>query len=144
MKLKLTFLSVIAMTLFALTSCSTEAKKIEGSWNIYSFTIDGTGQQLAPSEITFEKQSETLYSVKGNSGINSFFGDITVNGSKFTPNENFASTRMSGDPASMKYEDNFLKCLLGATKTSIYTENDTEFLEITNSKEKSVLVFVRK
>lgn len=144
MKLKTFFIMVVAMAAIAFTSCSNESKDFSGSWDIYSFEVNGTKQQLVVSDITFEKQSDTLYSVNGYSGVNSYFGDVTVTGSKIKPGTNFGSTKMAGDPASMTFEDNFLKCLTGATSAKLTNEDGTEFLQITNTKDNSVLVFIRK
>lgn len=132
------------MAAIAFTGCSAESKDLSGGWDIYSFEINGTKQQLVVSDITFEKNSETSYSVNGYSGVNSYFGDVTVSGTKITTGGNFGSTKMAGDPASMTYEDNFLKCLTGATTAKLTNENGTDFLEITNAKDNSVLVFIRK
>lgn len=144
MKLKTFLFMVIAMLTIAFTSCSNEAKDLSGKWIIYSFEVNGEKQQLVVSDITFEKQSDNSYSVNGYSGVNSYFGDVTISGTKIKPGTNFGSTKMAGDPASMTFEDNFLKCLTGATSAKLTNEDDTEFLEIKNDKDNSVLVFFRK
>lgn len=144
MKLKTLLFAILTLGLFTMTGCKTDTKDFEGSWTIYGFSINGTAQQIAVSEITFEQQTANQFSVTGNSGVNAFFGDVTINGSKIKPSQNFGSTKMAGSPEAMEYEDNFLKCLLGASKAKIRTEGGFEFLEITNSKDKSTLTFIRK
>lgn len=132
------------MAVIGFTSCSEKENDFSGKWEIYSFEINGIQQQLAVSGINFEKQSETTYSVNGNAGINSFFGDVTITGTKINAGDKFGSTKMAGDPAVMEFEDNFLKCLTGASSAKIKSEGNAEFLVISNSKDKSILTFIKK
>ncbi len=131
------------MTTFAFTSCTNEAKDFTGNWKIYGFTINDIPQELVISEISFEKQSDINYSVNGNSGVNAFFGEVTIKGSKICSKPNFGSTKMAGSPAEMEFEDNFLKCLLGASNARITTKNGADILTITNTNDNSVLSFIR-
>ncbi len=143
MKFKAQSFLLFMFVLLAITSCSNNTLEPEGTWSIYSFSIEGKSQQLAVSNITFEKISEDSYSINGNSGVNSYFGNISVKGTKLQTTSNFGSTKMAGSLDDMQFENNFLKCLTGATNARTYEENGNQLLEITNANEKSVLTFVR-
>lgn len=132
------------MGLLALFGCNSHAKDFSGSWKIYSFEKEGITQKSVYSEITFEKQGETVYAVNGNSGVNAFFGEVTIRGARLKANSRFGSTKMAGDPEAMTYEDNFLRCLLGADSAKIVTEDNMDYLKIVNKADQSVLTFIKK
>lgn len=136
-------LSILAGLFMA--SCSgaggTDVKEIQGSWGIYRFDIDGVAQQLVISDINIEQKSKNSFEVHGNSGINSYFGEVSVSGKKLSVSDRMASTKMAGAPAEMEYEDNFLMCLTGAEKIELLEENGMKILKITNSGKKMSLWF---
>lgn len=112
-----------------------------GTWQIDSFQIDGIFQQIAISEITFEEVHGKSYNIYGNSGVNSFFGEVKIDGSTLSVADNMGSTKMAGSPEAMEYEDNFLKCLTTAEKIQIREDGNILILTISSSKTNSQLHF---
>ncbi len=80
--MKFKYLSIFAVVVILLSGCASksvknqnnQADEIQGRWVINSLEIANVYQQLAVSEITFEKKAKNIYSIYGDSGINSFFG----------------------------------------------------------------------
>lgn len=142
MKKSLAILPLLALSLFG---CNTKsAEDIVGDWNIKSFEKDGVQQQIAVSDISFEKKSGSSFDVKGNSGVNSFFGTVSVKNGTFKASENMGSTKMAGSPEAMAFEDDFLACLTGADAVEITEVDGKKVLKITDKDTKSVLSFTRK
>lgn len=112
-----------------------------GTWQIDSFQIYGIFQQIAMSEITFEEVHGKSYNIYGNSGVNSFFGEVKIDGSTLSVADNMGSTKMAGSPEAMEYEDNFLKCLTTADNIEIHREENILILTIFSSKTNSSLYF---
>ncbi|MBQ0052195.1 MAG: META domain-containing protein [Treponema sp.] len=112
---------------------------LAGTWKIQSLEKAGVQQQIALSDITFEAKSEEVYSVSGNSGVNQFFGDVTVKNGKLTAGDNMASTKMAGAPEAMEFEDNFLACLIKADAVEVAGNT----LKISSTEAASVLTFVK-
>lgn len=148
MKNKITFFALFS-AVFLLAGCATTSKNsvassadFSGSWLIDSMEKDGIAQQLVLSEISFAKKDGNLYSVTGNSGINRFFGDVTIDGEKFSTGSNLAGTKMAGSPAEMEFENDFITCLIGAEKI-VLEGTDGEVLTLYNEKDRIKLSFRR-
>lgn len=134
--------------LFAFTGCTSAKVKTDfdssvyiGTWQIDSFQMDGIFQQIAVSEITFETDQGKTFNIYGNSGVNSFFGEVKIDGSSFSVGENMGSTKMAGSPEAMEYEDNFLACLTTAEKIELHEDGTILLLTISSSKTNSQLHF---
>lgn len=77
--------------------------------------------------ITLSFEGDKVY---GFSGVNRYFGNFKLSGTKLVINP-LASTKMAGDSKAMKAEDEYLKLLNNADKVvatkegfKIYTKND--------------------
>ncbi len=123
---------------------STSAVSIEGEWQTSKLEIGGVEQELCPSEMSIAKKDGDLYSINGDSGVNRFFGDVKVNGSSFKVQDNIGSTKMAGDPVSMKFEDNFTDALLSATSWETFQKDSSAFLKISDKDGKNAITFTKK
>lgn len=149
MKLKnilyfLVFMIILAGCTSTKVKTDSAATTYLGTWQIDSFQIDGIFQQIAISEITFEEVHGKSYNIYGNSGVNSFFGEVKIDGSTLSVADNMGSTKMAGSPEAMEYEDNFLACLTSAEKIEITEEGNALILTISNTKTNSVLQFIKR
>lgn len=149
MKLKnilyfLVFMIILAGCTSSKVKTDSAATTYLGTWQIYSFQIDGISQQIAISEITFEEAHGKSYSIYGNSGVNSFFGEVKIDGASISVGDNMGSTKMAGSPEVMEFEDNFLACLTSAEKIEITEEGNALILTISNTKTNSVLQFIKR
>lgn len=123
---------------------STSAVSIEGEWQTSKLEIGGVEQELCPSEMSIAKKDGDLYSINGDSGVNRFFGDVKVSGSSFKVQDNIGSTRMAGDPVSMKFEDNFTDALLSAVSWETFQKDSSTFLKISDKDGKRAITFTKK
>lgn len=125
-------------------NASTATISIEGDWQTSKLEIDGVEQELCPSEMSIKQKDGDLYSINGDSGVNRFFGDVKVSGSSFKAQDNIGSTRMAGDPVSMKFEDNFTDALLSATSWETFQKDSSTFLKISDKDGKRAITFTKK
>ena len=114
--------------------------KLEGSWEVSEFELNGVAQQICVSDMTVKANGDSVIDINGNSGVNIFFGSADVNGTSVKIRDNLASTRMAGEPAAMEYEDNFIATLAGSDTWSV-TDGK---LTVKNSANGGTLVFVKK
>lgn len=125
------------------TASSFSPDEFSGIWKTLSLEKEGIQQQIAESEISFEvKDSQTL-SVNGNSGVNTFFGDVIIKDGKVTVSDKMASTKMAGSPEAMEFEDLFLSCLTGADDFEIFEKDNESILKISNQKTATSISFVK-
>jgi len=123
---------------------STSAVSIEGEWQTSKLEIGGVEQELCPSEMSIAKKDGDLYSINGDSGVNRFFGDVKVSGSSFKVQDNIGSTRMAGDPVSMKFEGNFTDAPLSAVSWETFQKDSSTFLKISDKDGKRAITFTKK
>ena len=112
--------ATLAAILF--TGC-TGQPEITGNWTCSEIIIDGNLITGAKAEIIIEQINKYDYTFRGNSGVNSLSGTVTVNKNIFKPWDNFASTKMMGEPVAQTFEDNFLICLMKADSCKMEDEN---------------------
>ncbi len=128
---------------FMFAGCKNSAS-VEGNWETRSLEINGTAQEICISEISFEKSTNGVYSINGNSGVNNFFGSVKINDADISVQDNMGSTKMAGEPKAMQFEDNFLQTLIEAASFRVFNESGSEFLEIKNKDGSRKIVFVKK
>lgn len=116
--------------------------KLEGNWKVQEFTKNDEPIKILESGISFEQKSETIFAVTGNSGINSFFGDIEIIQNTISVGDKMASTKMAGSPEAMEYEDTFLECLTKADGIEILEQDGNETLKISSSQNNMSLYFI--
>lgn len=117
---------------------------LTGRWEIHNFEINGVMQQLAFSDISLKQKTAGTFEANGNSGVNTFFGDIVFKNGKIFVSDRLASTKMAGSPEAMEFEDNFMACLTASDKFEIETKANAKILKIQSSSKKSVLYFIKK
>lgn len=118
---------------------NSDLSELSGKWETTRLSKNSIIQQLVISGINFETKNGTTFAINGNSGVNSFFGDVIVKGKSFSAGDNIGSTKMAGPATAMEFEDDFLQCITGAEKIQI--EDDGKKLVITNSKKDLELTF---
>lgn len=134
------FLSVVLAGLSLMfVSCGNNESALLGNWKTISYEKDGVGQPICESEIIFEKGEGDIFIARGNSGVNSFNGEIQIKGKSYKASENFASTKMMGDETSMEFENAFLECLI----TADYYEVKNDVLIIGSKANNTFLKFGR-
>ena len=142
------FLLLISTTFLFFSCRSTITKNTQpdfsGNWQTHSFIIENVYQQIAISEITFEKIKGTAYSFYGNSGVNTFFGDAIIKNNSIQISSNMGSTKMAGPTEAMEFEDLFLACLSTADKIELTEENNSEILSIKNTALNSEIRFTKE
>lgn len=131
----------LILSVFTFFSCGSDEKlNLDGSWLTSKVLIDGVEQQAFNSVVDFTAQSEELYSISGNAGINSFSGEMTLKNGKITcKKDNFLKTLMAGEGDIQVFEDTFLDLLLTSDSYKC-TENS---LVIKNSKKKAEIYFIQ-
>ncbi len=127
----------------SLGACKTSSSLIDGEWKTYALEINGVAQEICDSNIKIEKSQNDFYSISGDSGVNRYFGSAKISGTSFLVQDNIGSTKMAGDPRSMKFEDIFTKTLLESSSFKIYKENNSEFLSLENKNKSEKLIFTR-
>lgn len=113
-----------------------------GDWNLTGYYIEENAADFLEASISFATEGKTL-KVSGFSGVNLFSGSCKVNGNKFSSGAGIVTTKMAGSKDDMEFERAFLKTLEGADKIAVESENEKQVLRISNSEEKSSLVFKR-
>ncbi len=137
--------SLVSLVLFA--GCKGKTKVDEtlaGKWETAVLEKDGAVQTLVISDMNLEpeKGDMTKYKIWGNSGINTYNGNIVIKDGKVIPDDKMLSTKMAGSPEDMSFEDLFLEGLTGADKAEIIVnESGEKFLEFTNSIKKIKITF---
>lgn len=121
------------------TSCTSKID-LAGNWKTVDFEKNGEAQEVCDSQVIFEKGEGDLFIARGNSGVNSFNGEILIDGDTYKASENFASTKMMGDEVSMAFEEAFLSCLINAD----YYEIQDDLLIIGNKESETFLTFERE
>lgn len=129
---KMNFMVLLSAILF----CGCSSKALKGTWTTTEMNVAGKVQTVSPSEITFSGDGK----VNGNSGVNSFFGDVKTSKTSFAVGSNLASTKMMGAPEEQAFEDNFMQILIDADSYEVSGDK----LIIKSSKTNSSLTFKRK
>lgn len=132
--------------LFIFTGCD-ENVNIQANWTLVSIEADdfavsiddGSMQETMTLFISPGNTPET-YTVSGFSGVNSFHGTVTEKNANISFSA-LATTMMIGPEASQKLEDVYLKTLQAGGKVSAEQVNDQTFLTVTNTSNKSTLIF---
>lgn len=124
--------------LVSLVGCKAD-KALNGNWETCSLIKDGVAQTIAVSNMEIQVNGSTLV-VGGNSGVNSFHGMIKVDNGTLKPSDNFASTKMLGDPVANDFEVMFLDALLNAESYEL----DGNMLTIKSPSKNLELQFVKK
>ncbi len=112
-----------------------------GLWKTTSLIKNGVSKPIADSciEIT-QSSSPNVFSISGNSGVNQFFGDIKIKGSKIVAAENnFGTTKMMGLPQLIEFEKEFLNVLKNAEDYNL----TNGVLILKDSKTSSQITFER-
>lgn len=135
---------IMAAVALSFAGCKSITPEIEGDWQTAKLEINGVEQELVMSEITLTQKDGAAYSIDGDSGVNRFFGDVKVSGSSFKVQDNIGSTKMAGDPASMKFEDIFIQALLSASLWEKIDEGSSVLLKLTDKNGKHILTFTKK
>lgn len=137
------FAAVFSFAAAFFSGCKgTDSSSIIGDWNLKGYYIEEKAVDFSEATISFAAEGKSL-KVSGFSGVNLFSGSCKVNGNKFSSDSGFATTKMAGSKADMEFERAFLKSLDGADGISVKSENEKQVLRISNSAEKSELVFER-
>ncbi len=134
---KITVIVAAVFSLFAI-GCKKDKAAVNlddytGDWGTFSLEAAGEQQPVVASVISIEKKSDTVLSVNGNSGVNSFFGDFVLSGGTVKASDNMGSTKMAGSPEAMEFEDKFLVCVSSADNIAVVKDEEKTVLEITNS-----------
>ncbi len=119
-----------------------EANRVIGNWKVQEFEKDGSKIPIEESGISFEQESENVFKVNGNSGINTFFGNVEIKNKGIVVDDKMASTKMAGSPEAMEYEDNFLLCLTGADGIELDESDGKKVLKLSSSKNNMTIHFV--
>jgi len=114
--MKKIFISILAILMtLGLTGCVRSGEpKINGQWNTIGLEKDGVAQQIALSYINFQAKG-VFVRVNGDAGVNTFNGTAEINKKGSFMADDFAVTKMMGDPVAMEFEDLFLETLSKAT-----------------------------
>lgn len=131
--MKKIMLGVLALSSLFFFGCG-KSDDLTGVWKTQELTASET-LPLCESYIEF-KLENGHYEIHGNSGVNLFSGSVEAKKGVFKPSDKLASTKMMGDPASVLFEDEFLKIL---TTADVYEINGDE-LVIKNSENNYRLV----
>ncbi len=138
--MKKIFIATLIASCFTFFGCKEEGlNNLVGTWNVCSFEKEGQSMDIFDSHITFEDKGNNVFEMNGNSGVNSFFGDVSISEKGFQVSDKMGSTKMMGAPDEMVFEDNFIACLIGADSADIIEENGEQILKIKNTKENLVL-----
>lgn len=108
------FLPLLICALVGFMGCKRVNPAINGQWNVTALEKDGIQQQLCLSFINFEAKG-VYVKVNGDTGVNVFSGAVEMVDNKFLADD-FAVTKMMGDPVAMDFEDLFLQTLSHATE----------------------------
>jgi heat shock protein HslJ len=132
-------IGLMALTLLACSSPSGDTVKLEGiTWVLKSYGDAANPTQAITGHeptLTFDKEK---MNISGNSGVNSYGGDYTVDGNKLTCSKMMQTLMASTDPALNSQETAFMKILGSVTSFKI----ESRQLTITSSN--GILVFSTK
>lgn len=123
------------------TGCNKKiVENFEGNWKTESLTADGTVVPLVESEIALAAAENGTFAYSGNSGVNNYFGTLSIGNGKIKVNEDGGSTKMMGAPEEQDFEDKFLECLMNAdsynwSEKTLVIESKAKKLKITFVKE---------
>lgn len=106
-------------------------KNSDGVWETTEVVVNGAAVKGDKATLLIDAK----YAVDGNAGVNDYFGEVTVNGNKFSTNGKFGSTKMMGLPEAQAFENAFMTVLPALDKIEL--DGDT----LTVSDETSKIVF---
>lgn len=136
-------LAVCSFVALAFAGCkSVGANLILGDWNLVHYKINGSPVEISAASVSIAATGKNA-KISGFSGVNRFSGSCRIEGNKFSAKDDFATTRMAGSKEDMEFERAFLASLNGADSVSVKTEDEKQVLCISNSTEKSELLFER-
>ena len=151
LKLRNNFFAVLAIcfVLSSFVSCvSTSSANLKdfgfaGDWCLTAVKSEGATvsipKNVTPS-LTVDVKGKGKYTVSGNAGVNSFTGEVSIDGALYI-GESFATTMMAGEVAAEKVERAYLSVLENADIILLDTENGV--LEIKSGDGKSFAQFER-
>jgi len=127
-------LVIIGAVIFAAGCISPASETPKGTW-----VLIGSGPDNTPITgiITLDIADSNI---SGNSGVNNYFGSITVSSDGKSIISDLGSTKMAGTEEEMQAESAFFSALKGSAGYSIVDSN----LIITGTDGKKLLVFVRE
>lgn len=118
------------------TSCSKKSNFI-GVWDVCELMINDQQQTVVPAYISVNKAKASFkkmsLEVNGNSGVNSFFGDIYIEKDKFNVDDKFGSTKMMGAPKEQNFEDLFMNIFMNSDSYKLEDDVLTINCEMLNS-----------
>lgn len=120
------------------------AAMIEGEWEIRGLELNGIAQTIFISGVSFKAVEDGIFDFNGNAGINKFFGTASMSKKEFKVADNVASTKMSGAPEAMEFEDAFLSAFCGADSFELFKEGEMTYLKLSSSDGSSVITFQKK
>ncbi len=136
-------LAVCAFVSLAFAGCkSGGADSVLGDWTLVQYNINGNPVEFSLASVSIAAGGKNAR-ISGFSGVNTFSGICKIDGNKFSAKDDFVLTRMSGSKKDMEFERTFLASLSIADGVSVKTENEKQVLRISNSTEKSELIFER-
>ena len=140
---KVVLATVFAFAAAIFAGCKEKgADLVLGDWNLIQYNIEENAVDFSKASVSFAADGNGI-KVSGFSGVNRFSGLCKVDGRKFAAGDGFVTTRMAGRKEDMEFERSFLKSLSGADGVEVKSEGEKQFLHISNSAEKSEMVFAR-
>lgn len=129
---------ILTVCLLAFVGCGgkpVEAEKLSGHWVLAEGTKDEAEITSAKLFLNVEFNTDEeatdnpgkFLSVNGLSGVNTFFGNMELDGNKILQPLQIGSTRMSGDPAVMDVEMKFMEAFSSVNTIATPDENTIVF-----------------
>jgi heat shock protein HslJ len=135
------FITILLLTAWAGVSCSKaqSSGKLEGiTWVLKSYGDAANPTNAIPGHeptLTFDKEQ---MKISGNTGVNSYGGDYTVDGNKITIDKIMQTLMASTDETLNKQEYSYTKILGAAQSYNIIDE------QLTITGNQGILVFTQK
>lgn len=116
MKTNALFILICLIVALALAACSPAAPSqpaLSGSWDL----VNMAGKPVSGITITFDAEK-----IRGSAGCNSYFGEFTLEGDRFTVGMLGATAMYCEDEERMQHESEFLIALSAAEQISVTTD----------------------
>lgn len=116
------------------SSCCSK-KTLDGCWTVKEMVANGESKTVVPANMNIEEAEDGTLTAYGNSGVNTFTGQIELKDGKILRQIELACTKMMGEPEPQAFEDMFFTLLSEASEyelnenTLIIKGKDSSFIK---------------